>query len=219
MFCAPMPTRLPASASATPGMAIAGGQTTASAPSMASSASRISRTKLTASSGVLYIFQLPAMIGLRIVVPPLGCSLQPGPFFLLGEPDSSRLPDDSHLDLAGILHAVFNCLGDVLGKADGAQVVDGVRLHQDADLPAGLQRVGILHAFKCPRNVFQRADALDVVLQALAPGAGPRAGDGVGCLHDDRLNRLLIYFVVVRGDGVDYLLGHVKAPGELGAEH
>jgi len=44
-----------------------GGQTTESTVSTAFKPRRISRTRSTASAIVLYIFQFPAMIGLRMV--------------------------------------------------------------------------------------------------------------------------------------------------------
>ena len=51
-----------------------------------------------------------------------------------------------HLDLAGILHLFLDLLGEVPGKDDHLVLADLVGLHHHADLAAGLDGIGLLHA-------------------------------------------------------------------------
>src|SRR5262245_38125682 len=71
-FCAPTLIGEPSSAFLTPGISTKGGHTTRSTPSSGLSAWLSAWAKATASSGVLYIFQLPAMIGERIYLRSFG---------------------------------------------------------------------------------------------------------------------------------------------------
>src|SRR5688572_24316540 len=68
MFCAPTPTRVLARRSATAASETNGGQTTRSTPSSVSSSGRSASTSSSASARVVFIFQLPATIGVRIRV-------------------------------------------------------------------------------------------------------------------------------------------------------
>ena len=42
-----------------------------------------------------------------------------------------------------VVHAAFDLGGDVAGQLDGAEVVDGLRLHEHADFAAGADGVGL----------------------------------------------------------------------------
>jgi len=100
----------------------------------------------------------------------------------------------------------------------GGQVVDLLRPDDDPHLAPGLQGVTLLHAGEGCRQILQRLDALDVGFQAFPAGAGPRAADGVGGLHDHRLHAALLFLVVVGGDAVDDLLRRFVAAGQFRAE-
>src|SRR5689334_2560936 len=75
IFCAPTLIGDPSKACLTPGISMNGGQTTRSAPSSGPSAGTSAVAKAAASSGVLYIFQLPATIGKRIDLYPFCASV------------------------------------------------------------------------------------------------------------------------------------------------
>lgn len=65
---------------------------------------------------------------------------------------------------------------------------------------------------------FEGAHALDVGLHALATGAGASAADGVGCLHDNRLDVELLDLVMMAGDAIEDFLVHAVALTELRAD-
>ena len=54
----------------------------------------------------------------------------------------------------------------------GCVVVDVARPHDHPDLPAGLERIDLLHARLRRRELLERLEPLDVMLEALAPCAG-----------------------------------------------
>src|SRR5215218_11144183 len=99
-----------------------------------------------------------------------------------------RLPDDGHLDLAGVLELLLDLAGDLVGEQDGAVVVERAGLDHHADLAAGLHRVDLVDAVVAGGDVLEVAQALDVLLERLAAGAGTRARERVGGLDDHRLH-------------------------------
>src|SRR5215213_11749231 len=101
-----------------------------------------------------------------------------------------RLPDDRHLDLARVLELLLDLAGDLVREQDGAVVVERARLDHHADLAAGLHGVDLVHAVVACGDLLEVAQALDVLLERLAARARPRAGQRVGRLHDDGLDRL-----------------------------
>src|SRR4030067_3744129 len=73
MFWAPIPMSVPSSKADTASKAVKGGQSTFSTPLIACKPGTISETICLASVTVLYIFQLPATTGVRMVTPyPVG---------------------------------------------------------------------------------------------------------------------------------------------------
>src|SRR3712207_2862677 len=76
--------------------------------------------------------------------------------------DRAGLADDGHLDLAGVFEAFLDLLRDVAGEAGGAEVVDGARGDENADLPAGLDGEALLDAVEGVGDAFERLEALDV---------------------------------------------------------
>src|SRR5215208_7513310 len=101
-----------------------------------------------------------------------------------------RLPDDRDLDLAGVLELLLDLAGDLVGEQDGAIVVERARQHHHADLAAGLHGVDLVDAVVAGGDVLEVAEALDVLLQRLAAGTGPRARKRVGGLDDHGLDGL-----------------------------
>src|SRR4051812_30639883 len=125
---------------------------------------------------------------------------------LAGVLDRPGFTDDRDFDLTGILQLVLDPLGDVLREPDGLFVRDGVALDHDADLAAGLQGKRLGHAVEGVGDALQLLQPLDVGLEDVAARAGTGGGDGVGRLHDHRLERRPVDVHVVRGDRLQYRL-------------
>jgi len=81
----------------------------------------------------------------------------------------------------------------------------------------------LLHAVEAVGDLLQLFQALDVVFQALAAGAGAGSGDSVGGLHQHGFHGLRLHVVVVGQDGVDnvgalvILAGQFATQGHVGA--
>src|SRR5450756_1567172 len=125
---------------------------------------------------------------------------------LLGDVDGAALADHGDPDLARVVELVLDVPGDLAGQQRRGVVVDLGRLDHHAHLVARLHGEAFLHALLALRDAFQRLEPLDVVLERLAAGAGPRRGDGVGGLHEDGLDSLRLDILVVRLDGVAHAL-------------
>src|SRR5207237_1050182 len=119
------------------------------------------------------------------------------------ELDSARLADHGHLDLTGVLELVLDLAGDLVGEQHRRVVVDLLRLDDDTDLAAGLERVDLLDALVAGGDAFERLEPLDVVLEALAARTGPGGGDRIRRDQQHRLDGLRLDLVVVRLDRVD----------------
>ena len=137
---------------------------------------------------------------------------------LLGVIDRACLADHRHFDLAGILHRLFDLLGDIARQALRFQVVDLLRAHKDAHFAAGLKRIALVHALVGVGDIFQGAHALDILLQAFTACARARPRDGIRSFHDGGLYGFLLHLVVVRGDGIDHLGVDAVALGKLSAD-
>src|SRR5262245_54953729 len=85
-----------------------------------------------------------------------------------------RLANDRHLYLPRVFELVFNAPRDVLGQPDGLFVRDLLALDHDADFATGLKRERLRHALEGVGDPLELFQALDVGLQDVAPGAGPR---------------------------------------------
>src|SRR6476469_10108160 len=86
---------------------------------------------------------------------------------------SPRLTDHGHLDLAGVLEPALDLAGDLVAEQGGGVVVDLLRLDHYPHLAAGLHGVHPVDAALGARDLLQRLEPLDVVLQALAAASGP----------------------------------------------
>jgi hypothetical protein len=62
--------------------------------------------------------------------------------------DGAGFADDGHLNLAGVLHTIFDGLGNVFGEAHRAQIVYRTGFDQNADFPVGLEGIGAFNTFK-----------------------------------------------------------------------
>src|SRR5450830_775125 len=125
---------------------------------------------------------------------------------LLGDVDGAALADHGDPDLARVVELVLDVPGDLAGQQRRGVVVDLGRLDHHAHLVARLHGEAFLHALLALGDALQRLEPLDVVLERLAAGAGPRRGDGVGGLHKDGLDSLRLDVLVVRLDGVAHAL-------------
>jgi hypothetical protein len=74
--------------------------------------------------------------------------------------------------LSRILELILDLPRDLVGKQHRTVVVHLPGLDDDADLPAGLQCVDLVHARLLRRELLEGGEPLDVVLEALAPRAG-----------------------------------------------
>ena len=92
------------------------------------------------------------------------------------------------------------------------------RLDHDADLAAGLHRVDLVDAVVAGGDLLEVAQALDVLLERLAAGAGAGAGQRVGGLDDHGLDRLRLDLVVVGLHRVGDGLGLAVAAREVAAD-
>src|SRR5262245_66039274 len=78
-----------------------------------------------------------------------------------------------------VLELLLDAPRDLSRQILRARVIDASMLDQDADLAAGLDRVGLLHARERVGDLLQGLEALDVDLDALAPRAGTGARERV----------------------------------------
>src|SRR5438552_10537694 len=136
---------------------------------------------------------------------------------LAGKIHRAGLADHHHLDLAGVLELALDLAGDLLRELARLAVVDRVRGHHHAHFPARLDREHLFHARKLARELLQLGEPFDIRLERFAARSGPRAGYGVGRLHDHADRRLVGDVVVMRGNAVDddrvlaVLRGHLHA--------
>ena len=66
---------------------------------------------------------------------------------------------------------------------NATQIVDRIRLHQDANLAAGLDGEGPLNAIERCGDRLERFQALDVQVDAFTARARAPAGDRIHCLY------------------------------------
>src|SRR4051794_10103976 len=92
----------------------------------------------------------------------------------------ARLPDHGHLDLARIFELLLDLARDLVREQHGAVVVEGAGLHHHADLAARLHGVDLVDAVVAGGGVLEGAQAPDVLLERLPPGARGRAGERGG---------------------------------------
>ena len=93
-------------------------------------------------------------------------------------------------------------------------VVDLARVDDHPDLAPGAHREHPLDALVAGGDLLEVAQPADVLLERLAAGPGPGARDGVGGLHDHRLDRPRLDLAVVGLDRVRDGLGLAVAAGD-----
>ena len=104
---------------------------------------------------------------------------------LFGKRLGTGLANDDNMNLTGILHLVLDLLGNIMRKHGRLSIVDGIRLHHDTDLAAGLHGVRALDALVRIGDFLELLETLDVVLIALATCARTSGAYGIGGLDDD----------------------------------
>src|SRR5213596_744781 len=90
---------------------------------------------------------------------------------LAGKIHRAGLADHHHLDLAGVLELALDLARDLLGQLARLAVVDRVRSHDDAHLPARLDREHLFDARELARDLLQLGEPLDVRLERFAARA------------------------------------------------
>src|SRR5215203_3222835 len=125
---------------------------------------------------------------------------------LPGHLANPALADNRHLYLARILEVSLYLLGDIVGQLGGDTVVHFRGLDHNPYLTSGLDRVGFVYPSVSEGDVLQGAQALDVGLCSLAPGAGTGRRDRV-CGGDQHvLHRLHLDLVVVGAYGAHHVV-------------
>ena len=120
--------------------------------------------------------------------------------------------------MARVLHRFLNLARHILGQLQRSQVIDVVRPHHHSHFAPGLQRKCLLNAGERVANVFQRANAFDVLLQIFTARARSGAGHRIRHFHNHSLKRLLLHFVVMGRNRIANLWAHAVALGNLGAD-
>src|SRR5215212_5107118 len=87
----------------------------------------------------------------------------------------AALADHGHLHLARVLELLLHRASDRVRQERRLVVVDVLRLHDHADLAAGVHGVHLLDARLALGDLLEVAQALDVVLERLAACARARA--------------------------------------------
>src|SRR5215203_1263945 len=126
---------------------------------------------------------------------------------LSGDLAHAALADHGYFDLAGVFEVGLYLFGDVVGELGGYAVVYLRGLDHNADLAAGLYSVGLVHAPVTQGYVLQGAQAFDVGLRGLAPGAGAGRRDRVRGGDQHVFHGLHLHLVVVGADGADHVVG------------
>ena len=97
-------------------------------------------------------------------------------------------------------------------------VVDLAGVDHHPHLAARLHRVDLLHPGVARGERLEVAQPRHVVLERVATSAGPGAREGVGRLHDHRLDRAWLDLVVMGLDRVGDGLALAVAAGQAGAD-
>src|SRR5512139_2001797 len=121
---------------------------------------------------------------------------------LLGKVRYPRLADHRDLDLPWVTQVRLDFLYYVPAEHDRIVVRYFFVFDKDADLAAGLDGVAFVNTLEGIGNALQFLKPLDVGLQHLPPGPGPRCRQGVGGLDEDPQKRVAAAVIVVRRDGL-----------------
>ena len=132
--------------------------------------------------------------------------------------DGAGLANHVDLDLAGVIQLVLDLLGDVAREQNHCIVGYLVRVYDNADLAACLDRIRTRNARRFVRDALQLFQSLDVVLDVLAACARTGGGDRVGCLNQAGNNSLCLDVAVMRLDGVNDRRGFLVLFGKVYAD-
>src|SRR5581483_1567834 len=137
---------------------------------------------------------------------------------LLGELHRPGLSEHHHFDLPRVAQVLLNLLNDIAGETCRREVVNFVRLDDDANLPTCLDGKRAVHSREGVGDVLERFQPLGVRLQVLAASARPSGGDGIRGGHDRRFHGFRLLLAVMGLDGMDHVLGLTQALGNLAAD-
>src|SRR5680860_1175409 len=118
----------------------------------------------------------------------------------------AALADDGDLDPARIAHLALDRGGDLVRDQCRPLVVDLSRVDHHPHLAAGLHRIDLFHPGVAGGELLELAQASDIAFQGAAAGAWTGAREGIGRLHDHRLDRARLDLVVMGLDRVGHLL-------------
>src|SRR5688572_6433718 len=107
-----------------------------------------------------------------------------------------KLPDHGHLDLSRVLEVFLELTGDPAGKLPRLHIRYVARVDHDPDFPSRLESEDMIHAGKLHGQSLETLETLDIALERLPACTGPRRGDGVGRLDDDRQDGSRLHLVV-----------------------
>src|SRR3990172_4873593 len=129
--------------------------------------------------------------------------------------------DDGDLDLPRVVQVLLYLLADLLRHPVGAEVIDLLRLDDDAYLAAGLDSKRLVDAREGVGHRLQRLQAIEVLGQRLPARAGTAAADRIGDDGDDRLyggrlDLLLVRLDAVNDAGVDVVAAGGGGGGRAG---
>src|SRR4051794_28360440 len=100
-----------------------------------------------------------------------------------------RLADDGHLDPARVRDLLLDGRRGLVGDEGRALVIDLARIDDHPNLAARAHAEHPADGRMAARDVLEVAQPRYVLLERLAARPGPRAGDRVRRLDDDRLDR------------------------------
>src|SRR5579875_3805213 len=129
---------------------------------------------------------------------PFSCLLvlrEPG--LLPGIVNGARLAYHTDLDLAGVVKALLDLVGDLAGQAIGAVLIDLIGLDDDPHLAPSLNGKGLLDAGERVGDALQGFEALEIEIDSLAPRPRPGSRDGIGGLDDGGLQALRFHLAGV----------------------
>src|SRR5829696_5764214 len=87
---------------------------------------------------------------------------------LFGDFCCACLADHSHPDLTGVLHGLFDLLGNVTGQPGRSEIVDRIGLDDDPNFAPRLDGEGLLYTLKGHGHLLEGTDALDIGFEVLA---------------------------------------------------
>src|SRR5665811_1884552 len=118
----------------------------------------------------------------------------------------AALTDDGDLDPTRLADLALDRGGDLVRDQCRPLVVDLARVDPPTHLESVLHRIDLFHPGVTGGELLELTQASHVAFQGVAAGARPGAREGIGSLHDHRLDRTRLDLVVMGLDRVGHLL-------------